>query len=267
MNKKINVFTNSSEVSLEVQKELVDKLKNKNYIAEKKFNENAELNIVLGGDGTFLRSVHESNFSNIPFVGINTGSLGYFQEINIHELDDFIDKYEKRKYRKDQLLLLKIKFKMKDGSEITEYCLNEIVIKSKIHSIIHLNIYIDDYYFQELAGDGLVLSTPSGSTAYNMSLGGAILYQDLEAFQMVPIAPIRSKIYKPLVSPLVLTKDTKVKVEIKEKDLNNILLSYDGIMKDFSNINNIEISIPNFSITKLIFKPTWYWENIQDKLL
>lgn len=267
MNKKINIFTNLTDSSCDVKAKLIKKLENRNYVVAEKYDDDAVLNIAIGGDGSFLNAVHSSNFSSTPFVGINTGSLGYFQEINMNKLDEFIDDYENGNYYTDELLILKSIF-YADGKEVGyKNSLNELVVRSITQKIIHLDVCIDDFHFQTIAGDGVIFSTPSGSTAYNLSLGGAILYQYLKGYQMVPIAPIRSKIYRPLQSPLVLSEETEVKIKIHMDEQDKILISSDGLSIDESEINEVKITIPKNNIKKLVFNPTWYWQNIKDKLL
>lgn len=266
MNKFINIFTNQNELSREVRNELRTKLAKKSYTTSSYYETNAELNIVIGGDGSFLRAVHDSNFSPIPFVGINTGSLGYFQEINKDEIDSFLTAYERGDYEMEELLLLEAKIKS-DSGNYSQFALNEFSFKSKLTSIIHLDLFVDDFHFETIAGDGLILSTPSGSTAYNLSAGGAILYQQLRGYQLMPLAPINSKRFRTLISPLVVSEKTKVKIKIRETEREHIALACDGIQKYFGSIEEIEFFIPNSVIKKLVFKPTWYWQNIKEKLL
>ena len=266
MNKTISIFSNINTKSILIKDVLVSKLLNKGYSVIYNPSEEALLNVCIGGDGSFLRAVHDSKFSQVPFVGINTGHLGFYQEILISEIDTFIDDFINDNYSISKLALLQGIGKPKTN-EYDLYALNEFVIKSKNSSIVHLDVYIDDYHLERFAGDGLIISTPSGSTAYNFSVGGSVLYHELKGYQLAPIAPINSRAYRSLMNSIVMPDTSILKIVPDVEDLKNLQLITDGNVTDTGISEQFEFKIAKRHINKLVFNPRWYWINIKDKFL
>lgn len=266
MQKLINVFYNDYKESIRVKDEIVSRLFQHGIKVSEQYLDTASYNLVIGGDGTFINACHKSNFSSIPFIGINTGHLGFYQEIPPERIEYAVDAIVNDAHKVQQLKLINCDIQTED-KEFSFFALNEIVLKAKYANIIHFSMYVNDILLQNYSGDGVILSTPSGSTAYNMSAGGSILYQTLEGFQITPIAPIRSSIFKSLDKSLVVPADTKVKLITKKVDKSHSALSVDGIMQDIDNIKFIEISMSDRVINKVIIDENWYWQNIKDKLI
>ncbi len=267
--KTINLLPNNNHKSLSISLEIQKKFESKGYKISYDFDEDAELNICIGGDGAFLRAVHKSKFSSIPFVGINTGHLGFYQEILEPNINKFIDDYINKNYEIESLDLLEAKVTRKNKKEVLEYfSLNEFVVRSTDLSLIHLDVYIDNYHLESFAGDALLVSTPSGSTAYNFSSGGAILYRSLKGYQLTPLAPINSKAYRSLLNSVVIPSDSVLKIRTRSEDINdNSLIINDGMNLDFKDLDFVEFKIAERQIKKLSFYKDWYWLNIKDKFL
>lgn len=267
--KTINLLPNNNHKSLSISLEIQKKFESKGYKISYDFNEDAELNICIGGDGAFLRAVHKSKFSNIPFVGINTGHLGFYQEILEPNINKFINDYIDGNYDIEYLDLLEAKVTRKNKTEVLEYLsLNEFVVRSTDLSLIHLDVYIDNNHLESFAGDALLVSTPSGSTAYNFSAGGAILYQSLKGYQLTPLAPINSKAYRSLLNSVVIPSNSILRIKTRTEDIDdNSLIINDGMNLDFKDLDFIEFKIAEKQIRKLSFYKDWYWLNIKDKFL
>lgn len=266
MSKSINIFCNDYKESKKVKEEIISRLNSHNIEVFETFNKDANYNLVIGGDGTFINACHESKFSSIPFIGINTGHLGFYQEIPPDKLDYAVEAIVNDAHKVQQLKLINCNIQTNLG-EHSFLALNEIVLKAKYANIINFSMYVNDILLQNFSGDGMILSTPSGSTAYNLSAGGAILYQTLEGFQITPIAPLRSSIFKSLDKSLVVPAETKVRLLTKKTDNSHSALSVDGIMKNIQNIKYIEITMSDRVINKVIIDKNWYWQNIKEKLI
>lgn len=265
MTKLINIFFNDYPKSIEISGKILAR-KDENFIFSTTFREDADFNLVIGGDGTFLNAIHKSNFSTIPFVGINTGHLGFYQEIGEDKIDILFENLKNNKYSIQDLKLLNCKLSTEDEDK-NLLSLNEIVFKAKYTSIIHFDLFVNDFLLQSFAGDGIIFSTPAGSTAYNLSAGGAILYQSLDGFQVTPLAPIRSQIYKSLDKSFVVPNTSTLKLTSKQADKNKSSLTIDGILIDIEDIKNIEISMSDKYIRKLVIDENWYWKNIREKFI
>lgn len=134
-----------------------------------------ELIICLGGDGTFLKTARTAYLYNLPILGINLGSLGFLTDIEKGEIDKAVESIFQNKFTIEERMMLSSKI-YKDGKLIAEdVAINDVSIsRAGILRILHLSTYIDDNFFDMFPGDGIVVATPTGSTAYSMSAGGPI---------------------------------------------------------------------------------------------
>ncbi|MDO5755707.1 MAG: NAD(+)/NADH kinase [Tissierellia bacterium] len=267
MNQIINIFYNKNKKSQSIREEVQEKLESRGFTISYDNHPDGILNLCIGGDGAFLRAVHDSNFSPIPFVGINTGHLGFYQEILIPHIDRFIDDFIHQNYHVESLFTLQAQGIIHGSNQSYRHrALNEFVIKNSDNSIIYIDVYVDDNHLETFAGDALLVSTPAGSTAYNFSAGGSILYQQLEGYQLTPLAPINSKAYRSLLNSLVIPKHAVLKMDVRLRGDHNFLLIADGITHEYPKAK-ISFTISETRVKKLVFNENWYWLNIKDKFL
>lgn len=263
---KINILHNNTNKSLEIYSILKKKLEEEGFIISTSFSNDASLNICIGGDGAFLQSIQGTDFSQIPFIGINTGTLGFFQEISPHGLDVFIEKLKNKEYSIEQYFLV-------EGIICTRtsclelIALNEIVIKGSHSKTIHLNVSVDNNYLEKFSGDGIIVSTPMGSTAYNFSCGGSLVYPTLDVLQLTPLAPINSKAYRSLTSSIIVPNSLMIKVTPEYRDENSILIVVDGQEHKYENIVEIWFRISTMKINILTLGDHNFWTNVKDKFL
>lgn len=264
--KIINLISNKNFESKITSKKLTERLTAEGYKVSEKYNPEAELNICVGGDGAFLRAVHRNKFPTIPFIGINTGHLGFFQEILPENIDDFVDKYIKGNYFVEEIALVNAEIHTKNK---TFYLtgLNEIVIKATKSKVIHLEVNIDGNHLERFSGDGIIVSTPAGSTAYNFSSGGSIIYPSLSTLQITPLSPISSKAYRSLPNSAVIPGDLVISITPEYRYTNSTLLVNDGMEFKYDNINKIELKMSDKKIYKLNFNKDMYWSNLRSKFL
>ncbi|MDD7306491.1 MAG: NAD(+)/NADH kinase [Peptoniphilaceae bacterium] len=261
MTKKINIFKNKSPYTRSVYNKTKYILREYGYKVTNNFEKDALLNLVIGGDGTFLNAVNQTNFSQIPFIGINTGHLGFYQEISPDNIEDFIKTFSKNEYQIEDLSILQGSIGNKSIN-----CLNEIVVKSKKNQLVRLRVFIDGNFIENFSGDGLIVCTAHGSTAYNLSCNGSILHQSLQGYQLTPIAPVFSSLNKALRSSIILPNEATIDIVASKRDSHHIAYIFDG-RNYFSNNNKITITVSNKKIKKLILNKNHYWTNIKNKLL
>lgn len=199
--------------------------------------------ISIGGDGTLLSVVRRSFIYNIPVLGIHMGTLGFLTDLLIEELPEFLNDLAKGRYRIDNRMLVECTVNDK-----TFFAFNDIVISRKtVSSMIKISAKINGKLFNTYNGDGVIISTPTGSTAYNLSVGGPIVYPLTEAFIITPVAP-HSLSQRPLVMP------AEIEIEFKIKDKQGAVLLIDG--QDIVEVENeevIKVTIANKK-AKLIHK-------------
>lgn len=239
--KTFKIFSNNNTKSIEVALEVKEKLCENGFLESDEY----DLAIAIGGDGSFLRMVKMSNFnSDVLYVGINAGTLGFAQEVSLDNIDDFIDNLKNDRYKVDTIGIQKTKI-ISNNIDSVFYSLNEIVIRDKDLNTSILDILIDDVHLEEYHGDGILIATSFGSTAYNLSFGGSIIYNTFHTLQITPIAPLNNKSYRSLLNSIVLPETKLVKIIPKNKDL---LITIDGENKVYNNVSYIQTSVEDKKI-------------------
>ncbi len=180
--------------------------------------------VVLGGDGTLLGAVRQFGRSGTPILGVNLGGLGFLTAIPLERLYPCIEKMLEGKLGYENRIMLETRVK-RDGKEICSFeVLNDIVVnKRTLARIVDLDVFIDGEFLTTFRADGLIVSTPTGSTAYNLSAGGPILYPTIESFILTPICPF-TLTNRPILIPDSATITIKMSKETKE----TIVLTFDG---------------------------------------
>jgi NAD+ kinase len=164
--------------------------------------EQADFLISLGGDGTLLSLVRRSYGQGKPVLGINAGNLGFLADIRLSEVDVFVDRLLAGDYRIDDRMMIEGHVKRADGSQEPFFALNDVVITSpKPSKMVQVNASIDGERFNSYRGDGLIISTPTGSTAYNLAAGGPVIYPLTKAFIITPVLAHSLTNQRPLVVP------------------------------------------------------------------
>lgn len=197
----------------------------------------SDMIIVIGGDGTLIGAARLVVGRELPILGINVGGLGFLTEISLDEIYITLEKILANDFKVEPRMMLTAYIYRQD-EKIADYTvLNDVVInKGALARIISIHVYIDDQYLSTFKADGLIFSTPTGSTAYSLSAGGPIVMPELSAIIIAPICP------HTLTQRPILIKDTsKIKAILDSKD-NEVVLTLDGQV-GFALNNNDEIVI------------------------
>ena len=164
--------------------------------------EKSDFLVSLGGDGTLLSLVRRSYGYHKPVLGINAGNLGFLADVTIDDVENFLEQLFKGEYRIDNRMMIAGYIKKHLGAKIDFFALNDIVITSPIPSkMVFVNASIEGERFNSYRGDGLIISTPTGSTAYNLSAGGPVVYPLTDAFIITPVMAHSLTNQRPLVVP------------------------------------------------------------------
>ncbi|MBQ9990757.1 MAG: NAD(+)/NADH kinase [Lachnospiraceae bacterium] len=170
----------------------------------------AECILVLGGDGTMLQAAKETAGRNIPLLGINLGSLGYLAEVEVASLEDALDKLLAGNYETEEAMMVYGIIRYQDHSVETSPALNDISItRCGTLQIIKLNIFVNGKFLCQWKADGIILSTPTGSTGYNMSAGGPLVVPGADLLLLTPICA-----HTLSARSIVLRGDDEVEVEV-----------------------------------------------------
>ncbi len=260
---KIKLYINKNDKSIEVGKKLEDELIRNGFTL---LEEDADLNISIGGDGSFLRMVKNNNFnSNTYYIGINSGTLGFLQEINIEDCLDFVKRLNNNDYKIEEICLQETKV-ITDQKEFSFNSLNEVVIRNSSLDLIEAKVFVDKEYLESFTGDGLLISTSTGSTAYNLCFGGSIVYNTLKTHSITPIAPLNNKAYKSLTNSIVLPEDKDIEI-VPKIGYKDFYIQVDGRKEVINDVKKIEIKISDKTIKCLRMKDYHFIKIVNDKLL
>lgn len=216
----------------------------------------------IGGDGTFLESITYCNKKEIPIIGINSGRLGFLANIAIEEITNALRNILDEKYEIEERTLIKI-IEPKDTFGSLNYALNEITIHKKDSaSMIKIETYLNKEYLNTYWADGLILSTPTGSTAYSLSVGGPIIVPGSSAFVIAPIAP-----HNLTVRPLIIADNMEIELKVKTTINKNYMVSLDHRSYTFNNPINFTIKKANYKVKMIKLKNNCFYTTLRNKLM
>lgn len=232
--KRIGIAVNPKK---DIKNEVLDMVRaklNKNFKLEKliifnsfeaenqKFENELDLIIVLGGDGTLLNVAREvSKKGNIPILGINIGNLGFLSSTEISTIDEALFKLKSKEYSIEKRMMLECF--IDEDKEDREIALNDIVVsRGTLSRIVRFEVYVDKKLYTTFKGDGIIVSTPTGSSAYSLSAGGPLIYPSLE---LITITPICS--HTKGMQTIILSGDSLVEI-VPENGEEDIYLTVDG---------------------------------------
>lgn len=262
--KKIALLASRNPKSEAVSKELWTKLKEANFILTPK---NPDIVISIGGDGMLLSAFHkyEKLIDRVRFVGIHTGHLGFYTDYRDFEVDKLIENLKLDTGARVSYPILNVKVKMTDGRIVEARALNEATVK-RLSKTMVADIIINNVPFERFRGDGISVSTPTGSTAYNKSLGGAVLHPTIEALQIAEVASLNNRVYRTLGSSVVVPKKDKIVIEPKHSDRYSIAVDNKTFVYD--SIESIEYQIDNSKI-HFVATPshTSFWNRVKDAFI
>lgn len=264
--KVINIAANNDDYTLEIKENLINILRNHGYGYSEGFSKDGELNITIGGDGAFLRGVKESNFSTVPFVGINTGTLGFYPEISPDNLDVFIKDYMSGNYIINKVNLIECEILSHGNSQII-YAVNDIIIKRKDMKTIHMDVYIASNQLEKISGDGLIISSPLGSSGYNKSAGGSLVYPSLKTLQITPLSPIISNAYRCLDCSIIVPPEFEISIFPERREDYYIAILADGEINEYDELTSVQFRTSKKIIKRLSTGTFNYWNVIKDKFL
>jgi NAD+ kinase len=183
---------------------------------------NADMVISIGGDGTFLQAASKVGDKNIPILGINTGRLGFLADISPYEIKKTFDEIYNNQYKVEERSVLHL---ISDEPELSEspFALNDIVVlKHDSSSMINIYTTVNGSYLHTYRADGLIVATPTGSTAYSLSVGGPIIVPHSKTIAITPVAP-----HSLNVRPIVICDDWEISLRVESRS-HNFLVSIDG---------------------------------------
>lgn len=262
--KTVYFFAPHVEETKEIQGELSE-LFSRHGIEEVESSKDADIITSIGGDGEFLQSVRKNNFrDDCVYLGVAVDEANYlyvdFHYRDIKMLEDAI-KQNDLDVRNYPLLQVKI------NDNAPSYCLNEFTLRSSIVKTIKMDVYINDFLFEQFNGDGILVATPTGSTGYNKSLGGAVVDPLIHAIQITELASVNNNTHRTLGTSFLLNKDRPLTLLIDKNMDYYPIMALDNESLSVRNTEKVEVAISDRLVKTLKLKNNTFWHKAQRNFL
>jgi NAD+ kinase len=219
-----------------------------------------DLALSVGGDGTFLRTAEQINDQLIPILGINTGRLGFLADVGGGQIEDTLDELFHRKYRIEERMLLELQTEASFFEN--NHALNEIaILKRDTSSMITIHTYLNNEYLTSYQADGLIVATPTGSTAYSMSVNGPIILPQCDNIVLTPVAP-----HSLNVRPLVIPSSYRLALNVESRT-QSFLVSLDGRSEVLCAGTELNISKAPFTLRVIKRFDQSFYQILREKLM
>ncbi|MCF6093295.1 NAD kinase [Microaerobacter geothermalis] len=229
-------------------------------------NQHPELVFSVGGDGTLLEAFHHFThcLDQTVFLGVHTGKLGFYTDWRPHEVDFLLERVLKDSYEVVTYPLLELNIMGNKGNE-RYLALNECTIKSPVKTFV-VGIEINGEEFEQFRGDGLCLSTPSGSTAYNKSVGGAIIHPSLESFQLAEIASINNRVFRTIGSPIIFPHHHVCDL-IPRTDSHDFFITIDHLTVHSNEVNKLRFRVAPEKVRFARYRKFPFWTRVKESFI
>lgn len=269
--KDIFLFFNANNVELFIEEHFLKilyeqeilKREYKTFKSHKCLDSSFDILVSIGGDGTILRAATFVRDSGIPIIGINAGRLGFLAKVQKENIETFLQLVLEKKYTISKRTLLSLKCSP-ENEQINEinFAMNEVTVSRKdTTSMITIETSLNDEYLNSYWADGLIISTPTGSTGYSLSCGGPVLTPDVKSLVITPIAPHNLN-----ARPLVIPDDTEIKLKVSGRE-DQYLVSLDSRIATLDNNSILTIRKTPFQINMVEIPNETFLKTLRNKLL
>jgi len=231
------------------------------FLADEEIPNAVDAMFSIGGDGTFLGASRLMAKTNKPVLGIHTGGLGFLADVSIENFEERITDFLNGNYKIEERSILSAQLLFPQKVE-TFFAFNDFVIdKGNVPNMIKVRTYVDNYYFNTYRSDGLIIATPTGSTAYSLSAGGPIIAPDLNVIVIAPICP-----HSLSARPVVLADSQTIRIDCSELN-SGISLIVDGQLRvPLHQAKKIEIRRADFNLKVIRFKSDNFFQTLRTKM-
>jgi NAD+ kinase len=269
--KDIFIFLNKNNVELVIEEhflailheEQIIEKKYKTYSSYLDLDQSFDVLVSIGGDGTILRAATFVRNSGIPIIGINAGRLGFLAKVQKENIETFLQIVIDKQFTISERTLLSLTCSPEINElEYLNFAMNEVTVSRKDStSMITIETYLNDEYLNSYWADGLIISTPTGSTGYSLSCGGPILTPDVNSIVITPIAPHNLN-----ARPLVIPDNTEIKLKVSGRE-ENYLVSLDSRIVSISKNTILTIKKADFKINMVEIPNETFLKTLRNKLL
>lgn len=262
---KIATVLRNDDYTREVEHALKEKLKalDSPYQFVDGPSDRPDMVLSIGGDGTLLEAVHQYGMDP-AYVGIHTGHLGFYADWRPEELDEFVDRLLQSQPAIAEYPTVQCRITLRDGQVHHKWALNELVLRNASLSTLVTCVYINGDELETFRGDGLIVSSPSGSTAYNKAVNGAIVHPSIEAIQLSEIASINNQAYRTINSSLVLPNHHEVELIVMNPEIMIGLDREQGVWKD---VRSITCRVGTEKVKFARYKRLTFWSRVRNSFI
>ncbi|MFD2369121.1 NAD kinase [Brevibacillus sp. GCM10020057] len=226
-------------------------------------DDHPDMVLSIGGDGTLLEAVHQYGIEP-SYVGIHTGHLGFYADWRPDELDEFVERLVQQEPAIVEYPTVACRITMRDGTVHHKWALNELVLRNASLSTLVTCVYINGDELETFRGDGLIVSSPSGSTAYNKAVDGAIVHPSIEAIQLSEIASINNQAYRTINSSLVLPKHHEVELIVMNP---RIMVGLDREQAVWKDVRSISCRVGQKKVKFARYKKLTFWSRVRNSFI
>lgn len=268
--KDIFVFFNKNNVELVIEEQFLKILYEEEIVAKqyntfgsyKDLDASIDILISIGGDGTILRAATFVRDSGIPILGVNAGRLGFLAKVQKENIESFLQILLEKKYTISERTLLSMQCSPNNTEIEINFAMNEVTVSRKdTTSMITIDTYLNGEHLNSYWADGLIISTPTGSTGYSLSCGGPILTPEVKGLVITPIAP-----HNLSARPLVIPDDTEIKLKVSGRE-DQYLVSLDSRINSINNNSELIIKKTPFTIRMVEIPEETFLKTLRSKLL
>ncbi|MCP0887744.1 NAD kinase [Ligilactobacillus sp. WILCCON 0076] len=265
---RIAIFANNERKTQIVKEKLKRKFIERHFILDE---ESPQVVVTIGGDGTLLSAFHyyRKQLKTIRFVGVHTGHLGFYTDWRDDEIDDLIISLQSDNGQSVSYPLLDVLVHYANQPKPQRYlALNESTLKRSSSTMV-TDVYVGGELFERFRGDGLCVSTPTGSTGYNKSIGGAVVHPDMEVMQLTEIGSINNRVFRTLSSPMIVSPNDWITLKpmLSREDKRDLLLTIDSNSYHNLGITQIRYKVAKERISFAKYRHTHFWHRVQDAFI
>ncbi len=262
--RRIFIHHNNSRGSIKFKEKLMVALKENGFYPSK---QHPDVIVVVGGDGTMLSAIRTFAEKDIPFIGINTGTLGFLPSLLPKDIDQLIEILKQNELKVHEYPLLEVKTRTINNDEMVNLAFNEILIKHQQPKLMEVLVYFNNKPFNYFTGDGFIVSTPVGATGYAIWAGGVATHSDLPVFQLTPLNPNDNRINRPMKTSMIIPNETKIDFKVIKADQRAVMVACDGRMVSDDYISEIHVKISDLTVKILRIEGYDYFELFRQKII
>lgn len=225
----------------------------------------ANIIVAIGGDGTFLQAVRKTQFrDDCLYIGIATeGHISFYCDFHIDQKDKLVEAFQLEKVEVRRYPTIDVTV----DHEVKISCLNECSVRSGIIKTFVLDVFIDDMHFETFRGDGMIIATPTGSTAYNKSVKGAVVDPLIDCFQVSELASLNNNLYRTLGSSFILSGNRKLTLKVVQDGNDYPIIGMDNEALSIRHVNQLDIELGKKKIKTVKLKDNSFWDKVKRTFL